>query len=68
MYKFNKKNRVTQINVPKAVPVAVRILITKNSFSLHTGKGHLSRSVVLDVVMALEFIIPIQISLIYALS
>ena len=64
MYKFNKKNRVTQINVPKAVPVAVRILTTKNSFSLLTGKGNLSRSVVLDVVMALEFINPIQIILV----
>ena len=48
-----KKNRVTQINVPKAVPVAVRILTTKNSFPLPTGKGNLSRSVVLDVVIAL---------------
>jgi len=64
VYKFNKKNRVTQINVPKAVPVAVRILTTKNSFSLLTGKGNLSRSVVLDVVMALEFINPIQIILV----
>lgn len=69
VYKFNKKNRVTQINVPKAVPVAVRILTTKNSFSLLTRKGNLSRSVVLDVVIALGWIInPIQISLIYTVS
>lgn len=69
VYKFNKKNRVTQINVPKAVPVAVRILTAKNSFSLPTGKGNLSRSVVLDVVIALGWIInPIQISLIYKVS
>ena len=67
-YKFNKKNRVTCTKAFKAVPVAVRIMTAKNGFPLPSGESNLSRSVVLDLVMALGLIDPIQIHLIHTSS